>query len=145
LPSYKAIEDAYNKSNLIIKESVESFFDKVKVVSYESFLPVFYGLQNLLEIIYASINKRIINAYSFLGLIHFLIFCIFFSNIMMSYAKNLQGTRMGFSLVPNDTRAMYYARHYGSSIFIRRCTLGHLHCNNVDESILLPKIQCIHG
>ena len=112
LPGYKAIEDAYNTARTKIEEPVESFFNKVMVVSYISFLPLFYGFQHLLNIIYASINKRIINAYSFLGLIDFLIFSIFFSNIMITYAKNLRGTWMDFPLLTNETRAMFYARHY---------------------------------
>ena len=88
------------------------------LVSYFSFLPLFYGFQHLLNIIYASINKRLINAYSFLGLIDFLIFSIFFSNIIITYVKNLRGTWMDFPLLPNDTRAMYYARHYMEAPYI---------------------------
>jgi hypothetical protein len=81
------------------------------IVSYISFLPIFYGFQHLLNIIYATINKRIINAYSFLGIIDLAIFAIFLSNIIITYT-HLRGTWMDFPLVPTDTRALYYVRRY---------------------------------
>lgn len=37
---------------------------------------------------------------------------------MITYAKNLQGTWMDFPLLPNDTRAMYYARHYMEAPYV---------------------------
>jgi hypothetical protein len=75
-------------------------------------MPLFYGIQHLYDIVYASINKRTVDAYSFLGLLDLLIFTIFFANIFVTYAKNLWGTWMDFPMVPNDSRAMVYARNY---------------------------------
>lgn len=93
------------------------------IVSYLSFLPLFYGIQHLFNIIYASINKRQIDAYSTLGLLDFLIFSIFITNIFITYAKNLWGTWQDFPLLPSETRAMAYARSYMSSTYVSEDTL----------------------
>ena len=77
----------------------ETFYVKVMIVSYLSFLPLFYGIQHMFNIIYASINKRQINPYSFLGLFDFLIFSVFFTNIIITYAVNLSGTWMDFPMI----------------------------------------------
>lgn len=97
---------------------MESFFDSVMAVSYISFLPLFYGIQHFFNIVYASINKRSIDAYSFLGLLDLLIFMIFIANIFVTYAKNLWGTWMDFPLVSTDTRSMVYARNYIANPYV---------------------------
>jgi hypothetical protein len=116
--SYQQLEQAYLKLEPLITDTVETFFNKVMAVSYISFLPLFYGIQHLFDIVYASINKRSIDAYSFLGLLDLLIFFIFITNIFVTYAKNLAGTWMDFPMVPNDTRAKVYARNYMESIYV---------------------------
>ena len=88
------------------------------VVSYLSFLPLMYGVQHMFNIVYASINKRQVDPYSFLGLIDFLIFAIFLANILITYAKNLSGTWMDYPLVPTNTRAMTYAKNYINDTYI---------------------------
>jgi hypothetical protein len=57
-------------------------------------------------------NKRIISAYSFLGFLDFIIYSVFLTNIVITYAKNLRGTWMDYPLVPDEVRAMIYARNY---------------------------------
>jgi hypothetical protein len=85
-PGYIDIYREYINVQDNIKVTVQDFFDKAMIVSYLSFLPMFYGIQHMFNIIYASINKRQINPYSFLGLIDFLIFTIFLTNIFITYA-----------------------------------------------------------
>lgn len=82
------------------------------VVSYLSFLPLFFGVQHLFNVIYASLLRRQIDAYSFLGLLDFVIFAVFITNIFITYAKNLWGTWMDYPLLQSETRAMIYARNY---------------------------------
>lgn len=90
----------------------ELFFNKVMIVSYLSFLPCFYGYQHLFNIIYASINKLQIDAYSFLGLLDLVVFSIFVTNILVTYAKNLHGTWTDYPLMSSEARSMIYARNY---------------------------------
>ena len=97
---------------------MDKFFNEVMIVSYVSFLPCFYGIQHLFNIIFASINKRQIDAYSFLGVLDFLIFCIFISNIFITYAKNLWGTWMDYPLLNSETRSMIYARSFMNTPYI---------------------------
>jgi Polycystin cation channel len=117
-PAYLAIETTYIQYGAEIKTTVESFFRKVLVVSYLSFLPLFYGVQHLFNIMYATINKRQVNPYSFLNLIDFLIFSIFLANIIITYAKNLSGTWMDYPLIATDTRAMIYGRNFVNDVYI---------------------------
>jgi hypothetical protein len=88
------------------------------IVSYISFLPCFYGIQHLFNIIYASINKRQIDAYSFMGLLDLLVFVIFLSNILITYAKNLHGTWMDYPLISSEARSFIYARNFMSTPWV---------------------------
>lgn len=47
-----------------------------------------------------------------------LIFFIFIANIFVTYAKNLWGTWMDFPMIPNETRALVYARNYMESTYV---------------------------
>jgi hypothetical protein len=91
-PGFKEVDLKYQMTLEAIKEPVSQFFDIVMIVSYLSVLPLFYGFQHLFDIIHASMTKRTINAYSFLGLLDLCIFVVFLANILITYAKNLAGT-----------------------------------------------------
>jgi len=91
-PRFKTVDDRYQQALVDIKVPVADFFDLVMIVSYLSFLPLFYGFQHLLDIIYTSMTKRTYNAYAFLGLLDLCIFIVFLANILITYAKNLRGT-----------------------------------------------------
>ena len=71
-----------------------------------------YGFQHIFNIMYASINKRLINPYSFLNLLDFAIFSVFFANILNTYARNLVGTWSDYPLIASETRAMIYCTNY---------------------------------
>lgn len=85
-------------------------------VSYVSFLPLLFAFQHIFNIVYASINKRMIDPYAFLNLLDLTVFTIFFTNIMVTYVKNLNGTWMDYPLIGNETRAVIYARNYYGGI-----------------------------
>jgi hypothetical protein len=57
-----------------------------------------------------------INPYSFLNLLDFVIFAFYFANIMITYVKNLAGTWMDYPLIGDETRAMIYIRNYYGGI-----------------------------
>lgn len=88
------------------------FFDKVMIISYLSFLPLFYGVQHMLDLIYASIKKRQIDPYGFLNLLDFVIFGVYLANILITYGRNLNGTWMDYPLLATETRATIYCRNY---------------------------------
>jgi hypothetical protein len=117
-PGFKEVDLKYQLTLEAIKEPVSQFFDIVMIVSYISFLPLFYGFQHLFDIIYASMTKRTINAYSFLGLLDLCIFVVFLANILITYAKNLAGTWQDFPFIKNKDRAMIYVRNYVGSPYI---------------------------
>lgn len=117
-PGFKEVDLKYQLTLEAIKEPAAQFFDIVMIVSYLSFLPLFYGFQHLFDIIYASMTKRSINAYSFLGLLDLCIFVVFLANILITYAKNLAGTWQDFPFIKNKDRAMIYVRNYVGSPYI---------------------------
>jgi hypothetical protein len=49
-------------------------------------------MQHIADIIYASLNKKLINPYSVLNLIDLGIFSVYFTNILVTYSRNLAGT-----------------------------------------------------
>ena len=63
-------------------------------------------------------TKRSINAYAFLGLLDLCIFIVFLANILITYAKNLQGTWQDFPFIANKERGMIYVRNYVGSPYI---------------------------
>ena len=82
------------------------------IVSYLSFLPLFFAMQHMLDIIYASLHKREVDPYSFLSLIDFVIFGIFFSNVIITYVRNLDGTWVDYPFLQKETLATIYTRNY---------------------------------
>jgi len=73
-------------------ELVLTYYNSVMVVSYLSFLCLFYALQHINDVIFTTMNKRYINPYSILNMIDLVIFAIFFSNILITYSRNQGGT-----------------------------------------------------
>jgi hypothetical protein len=67
--------------------------------------------------------RRQIDAYSFLGLLDFLIFAVFIANIFLTYGKNLWGTWMDYPLLKSETRAMIYARNYYGNPWVSESAL----------------------
>ena len=80
------------------------------LISYLSFLPLFYALQHIADIIYTSLTKRQFNPWCYLNLIDFFIFTIFFTNIITTYVRNLNGTWL--ERTPYADKAEVYARNY---------------------------------
>ena len=64
-----------------------------------------FAVQHIAEIIYAAINKRMINPYSFLNLIDLFIFSIYLTNILVTYARNLSGTWEERPVIDDETFA----------------------------------------
>jgi uncharacterized membrane protein len=61
------------------------------LVSYLSFPILMFAVQHIFDIIYASVNKRMISPYNALNMIDLAIFAIYFSNIIVTYAIDLSG------------------------------------------------------
>lgn len=64
-----------------------------------------FAVQHIAEIIYAAINKRMINPYSFLNLIDLFIFSIYLTNILVTYVRNLSGTWEERPVIDDETIA----------------------------------------
>jgi len=77
-----------------------------------SFLCLTFAVQHLADIIYSSINKRYINPYSFLSLWDLVIFVFYFTNIMTTYARNLNGTWEERPVIDFGSLALIYARNF---------------------------------
>lgn len=82
------------------------------IVSYLSFPPLMFAFQHIFNIVYASINRRMIDPYSFLNLLDLVVFAFFFTNIMVTYVYDLYGTWTDYPLIGQETLAMIYTRHY---------------------------------
>ncbi len=95
-----------------MSEMSEEFYHKVMTVSYLSFLPLMFAFQHIFNIVYASINKRMINPYGFLNLLDLVIFGFYFSNINITYVVNLQGTWTDYPFLSTETVSVIYTRNY---------------------------------
>lgn len=95
-----------------MSDMAEEFYHKVMTVSYLSFLPLMFAFQHIFNIVYASINKRMINPYGFLNLLDLVIFSFYFSNIIITYVVNLQGTWTDYPFLSNETVGIIYTRNY---------------------------------
>ena len=81
-------------------------------ITFVSFCVLFFAFQHIPEIVYTSITKRQYNPYAFKNLLDAVIFGLFFSFILITYASNLSDTWKEKSWENIDYRATTYAINY---------------------------------
>jgi hypothetical protein len=96
----------YKKTN---EEPVQKMYQAAITLAGLSVFPLLFGVQHVFNIFYASLNKRQFNPYAPINMLDTLIFFLFFTIILNTYAYNMSGTWN--ERLPKDERAFVYCRN----------------------------------
>lgn len=86
------------------------------MITWMSFVCLFFGFQYIGDITYAAVTKKHISPYNFKDFIDLFIFLIFFINILITFSRNLKDTiSEGLNVVTWDEKAVIYCLNYAST------------------------------